>query len=76
VVQVGSQLTELSPCTLFLSDLFLSCLVLEVAFQKLTDLLILVLNMLQVLLACVKVVLVLATVVSSIASQSHNIVFD
>lgn len=65
-MQTRSQFSELGSGAFFLSDLFVPESLLVVRVQQSAHLFVLVLHVLQVLLACVKVVLVLAAVVPAI----------
>lgn len=66
-MQVGSKLSELSPCALFLALLLLSSDLAVVVVKVAAHFLVLRLNVLQVLLASVEVVLPSSAVVTAIA---------
>ena len=66
-MQVGSKLSELSPCALFLALLLLSSDLAVVIVKVTAHFLVLRLNVLQVLLASVEVVLPSSAVVTAIA---------
>ncbi len=69
MVQVLGQLGELGPSALLLPDLLVPQTLLMVTIEQTSDLLVLVLDMLEVLLASIEVVLVLPAVVPSVTKQ-------
>ena len=66
MVQVLGELSELGPRALLLPDLLVTQLLLMVVIEEPPNVLVLVGNVRQVLLACVEIVLILATVVASV----------
>jgi len=65
MVQVGCQFCEFRPSTLLLKILFVSHSLLEMRVEQFSNLLVLLLHMVEVLLASIKVVLVFSAVVAS-----------
>lgn len=71
-MQVGSKLSELSPCALFLALLLLSSDLAVVVVKVAAHFLVLRLNVLQVLLASVEVVLPSSAVVTAIEFLDYS----
>jgi hypothetical protein len=69
MVQVLGELSELGPRALLLPDLLVTQLLLMVVIEEPPNVLVLVGNVRQVLLACVEIVLILATVVPTVAAK-------
>jgi len=71
MVQVLGELSELGPRALLLPDLLVTQLLLMVVIEEPPNVLVLVGNVRQVLLACVEIVLILATVVPTVVSLDY-----
>ena len=69
MVQVLSELTELGARTFFLANFLVAKLLLVVVVKQTSNILVLVGHVRQVLLACVEIMLVLTTVVPTVAKR-------